>query len=308
MLDATIAVITFKRPLWLERLLEELNKQELDDKYLVEILVVDNDCGAKIKSIVEEISSRSKFNIRYECEKNKGIVAARNKCVEVFLSSNSKNLIFIDDDEWPQDRFWAKKMLDEKTTYSADIVTSKVISVGEEGTPEWAVSLIYGKNPYREGDPVDKFYTNNLLIDRRVLETVSPAFDTRFAMTGASDYHFSLKCSNLGFRAVYINAPVVEEFPKSRANIRWFVRRGFRSGIGYTRSHIFEEKFVVAVPRCAVLSLIRLIRGVVNILLGVALLQKLKIVDGLFRVSSSFGTIAGFFGIKYYEYSVVHGR
>lgn len=308
MLNATIAVITYKRPLWLKRLLDELNKQIVDKKYVVEILIVDNALDQETKKQVDLASINSNFFIRYETEPVQGIVAARNKCVEVFLESNSENLIFIDDDEWPEKTNWVQTLLDNRAYYAADIVTSHVISVGEEGTPPWAVNLIYGKNSYQSGDILKIFYTNNLLISRRVLEAIKPAFDSRFAMTGASDYHFALKCAGMNFLAVYVNAPVIEEFPKSRATIGWFIRRGFRSGIGYTRSHLYEEKFLVAVLRCFALSLIRFFRGISYLLVGILSLDKLQIIDGFFRISSFAGTIAGFFGVKYDEYNVIHGK
>lgn len=308
MVDATISVITYKRPLWLKRLLESLSKQKISVNLDVDILVVDNASDKETEGIVNHISSISPYKITYSTEATPGIVSARNKCVTLFLASSSKNLFFIDDDEWPKDDDWAQKMLDKKELYSADIVTSHILSVGEEGTPEWAVSLIYGENALSEGDVVKIFYTNNLLLSRKVVETITPAFDSRFVMTGASDYHFALKCSNFGFKAVYINAPVVEEFPKSRATIKWFVSRGFRSGIGYTRAHFFEDQLLVAISKGCIMSVVRLMRGIIYLFIGCITLSKLKIVDGLFRLCSSVGTIAGFFGIKHNEYKVTHGK
>jgi len=75
-------------------------------------------------------------------------------------------------------------LLNKQKEYQVDILTSHVISVGEESTPKWAIKLIYGKNSFQEGDLAPVFYTNNLLISRKTLETVNPAFDERFAMTG----------------------------------------------------------------------------------------------------------------------------
>lgn len=308
MSDATIAIITYNRPIWLSRCLNSLTKQEVNSETSVDILVVDNACDENTKKIVRSIADRSPIKIRYESENKRGIVAARNKCVEMFLFSESKNLIFIDDDEWPKDKDWIQSLLDKKDIYAADIVTSHVLSVGEKTTPDWAVNLIYAKNKYQEGDVLSAFYTNNLLISRRVLEVVRPAFDSRFAMTGASDYHFALKCSKQGFRAVYVDAPVEEEFPASRATIKWFIKRGFRSGIGFTRSHLFEDSLVSAIIRSCAMSIIRFMRGVLSIVFGCATFSKMKIVNGIFRISSAIGTLAGFFGVKYCEYNRIHGK
>ena len=243
----------------------------------------------------------------YHDEPERGIVAARNKCVEVFLRSPQQNLVFIDDDEWPASPDWLQALLRAKERYQADVVTSHVISVGEPGTPEWAVQLIYGSNRLREGQRVNVFYTNNVLIDRKVLEHISPAFDNRFAMTGASDYHFSLKCRKSGFTAHYTSAPVEEEFPLSRATVRWFLRRGFRSGVGYTRSHLFQESFPVAISRCLMMFFVRAGRGLAGSALGLLTLDKRRCVEGLFRFASAAGTVMGFFGVRLDEYKQIHG-
>jgi len=306
--SATIAIITCRRPIWLKRLLESLTKQSVDKNTLLNILVVDNASEQTAVDIVNEASSISPFKITYACEKTAGIVAARNKCVTEFLQTDAQYLFFIDDDEWPAENDWAQKLLNKQKEYNADVVTSHILSVGEQDTPSWAVELIYGKNPLKEGDVVNKFYTNNLLICRHVLEKITPAFDKRFAMTGASDYHFSLKCHKAGFKAFYTDAPVIEEFPKSRATIKWFLRRGFRSGIGFTRSHLFEDSFLLAVFYCLIMAGTRFVRGLVYCLVGLITFNKTTVVNGLFRFCSFAGTISGFFGIKFEEYKTIHGN
>jgi glycosyltransferase involved in cell wall biosynthesis len=305
---ATIAIITCRRPLWLKRLLESLIKQQVSNNINLDILVVDNAGEESTLDVVNEIALTSPFTIKYHHEETPGIVFARNRCVNEFLKTASENLFFIDDDEWPESNEWAQKLLDKQIEYNADVMTSHVISVGGEGTPEWAIDLIYGKNKLVEADKVSVFYTNNLLISRTVLEKVNPPFDNRFAMTGASDYHFALKCQKAGFNAFYTNAPVLEEFPKSRATVKWFLKRGFRSGIGFTRSHLFEDSLIKAIIHCTLMSVVRCIRGIGYCIIGAVTLNKTTFVDGLFRLCSAAGTIAGFFGIKHNEYNTIHGQ
>ena len=305
---ATIAIITCRRPIWLKRLLESLIKQNVDLNTSLSILVVDNACEQTTHDVVDTISSSSPYKITYSNEKTPGIVAARNKCVTEFLKTDSQYLFFIDDDEWPANDNWAQTLLHKQQEYDADIVTSHILSVGEQGTPEWAVELIYGKNTLKEGDVINKFYTNNLLITRHVLENIAPAFDARFAMTGASDYHFALKCTKFGYKCFYTDAPVVEEFPKSRATVKWFLKRGFRSGIGFTRSHMFEDALFSAIFYCSFMAGVRFIRGLGYCILGAITLNKMTFVNGIFRFCSAAGSIAGFFGIKHEEYKTIHGN
>lgn len=305
---ATIAIITCRRPKWLQRLLEALIKQKVDSDTELDILVVDNAGEEAVEDVVSQVMAVSSYQIKYFYEAQPGIVFARNRCVTEFLKTSSQNLFFIDDDEWPESNDWAQNLLDKQREYQVDIITSHVISVGEESTPQWAIKLIYGKNQFKEADLAPVFYTNNLLLSRKTLETVTPAFDKRFAMTGASDYHFALKCKKAGFISRYTVAPVLEEFPQSRATVKWFLKRGFRSGIGFTRSHLFEESLLKAIFRCFTMAGVRFLRGIGYFLLGVITINKTTIVDGLFRICSSVGTIAGFFGFKHNEYDTIHGQ
>jgi succinoglycan biosynthesis protein ExoM len=214
-----------------------------------EILVVDNDAAGSARPVVDALAGKAGAPIIYELEPEPGIVFARNHCVATFLASQHDALVFIDDDEWPAEPTWLDGLVSAWTERNPDIVTSHVVSVAEPGVPRWPLEILYGPCVLQPGDRVTKFYTNNLLLSRRVLTAIQPAFDERFAMTGASDYHFALKCNRTGFLAEYASAPVEEEFPGDRATVQWFVRRGFRSGIGHSRSHVFEEGVAAAAIR-----------------------------------------------------------
>ncbi|MDP2534467.1 glycosyltransferase family 2 protein [Alteromonas stellipolaris] len=303
----TIAIITCKRPIWLARLLDALQEQVFTESIVPSILVVDNASDEETKEVVEQRRS-GRIPIHYDVEKQAGIVYARNKCVSITTSMNSDYLIFIDDDEWPKDNTWASDLVLSAKRYTADIVTSHVISVDEAGKQNWATEILYPAPDQSEGQEISVFYTNNLLLSKRVLVEMSPCFDERFAMTGASDYHFALKCTHAGFKCIYTDAPVVEEMPSSRKNIKWFCRRGFRSGIGFTRSHIFEESLIKAVLKSLVYSLVRVLRGVLLILKSLLKRNKGSLVDGLFRVCSGVGTFMGLFGVKHDEYKKIHGK
>jgi len=303
----TIAIITCKRPIWLARLLDALQEQVFSEHLVPTILVVDNASDKETRDVVEQRSS-GRIPIHYDVEKQAGIVYARNKCVSITTSMNSDYLIFIDDDEWPKDNTWASDLVLSAKRYTADIVTSHVISVDEAGKQNWATEILYPAPDQSEGQELSVFYTNNLLLSKRVLEKMSPCFDERFAMTGASDYHFALKCTHAGFKCIYTDAPVVEEMPSSRKNIKWFCRRGFRSGIGFTRSHIFEESLFKAVSKSLVFSVVRVFRGVLLILKSLLKRNKGSLVDGLFRVCSGVGTFMGLFGVKHEEYKKIHGK
>jgi len=300
-----VCIITFRRAEQLQRLLQALGEQVVTT-HLFKVQVVDNDPDGSAKSVCDAAVDLP-MPVGYCLEPEPGIVAARNRCVAQFLESGAEYLAFIDDDEWPSDSDWIAKMLRCLEESSADIVAGDVLSVAGPGTPEWATRILYEQSQRKSGDPVDVFYTGNVLIARPVLEDLAPAFDERFALSGASDYHFALRCLQAGYKAVYANAIVIEEFPAERAKTSWFVKRGFRSGAGYTRSHLIEDSLLLTIARCLGLSIVRMVRGCLLLLRGLITFDKAMIVKGLFRCAAGVGTTVGLSGVTYQEYRKMHG-
>lgn len=300
-----VAVITCRRVQGLQRLLKALMKLELAvGSY--DILVVDNACEAQAEATVREIAKTSPPSLQYLAEEVPGIVSARNRCVEAFLAGTWDALAFIDDDEWPATERWLSGLVAAMQAHCADIACGDVLSSAGQDVPAWALEVLYRPSGRREGEPVSIFYTGNVLLARRVLEQVRPAFDARFAMSGGSDYHFALKCLNAGFKAVHADAPVVEAFPRERATLSWFARRGFRSGVCYTRSHMYETGGLLTSLHCLRMAAGRAGLGILTCAKGLALLDKGEVVRGLFRFSSAVGTLAGFTNIGLEEYAVRH--
>jgi hypothetical protein len=56
------------------------------------------------------------------------------------------------------------------------------------------------------------------------------------------------------------------------------------------------------------MTMVRLGRSLLSFVQGIVTLNKTKLVDGLFRLCSAAGSVAGFFGIKHEEYKVIHGK
>lgn len=158
-----ISVITCRRPVWLARLLDALQYQKVDEDIDVSILVVDNAADTETENVVKRYND-SPMNVVYEVENRPGIVFARNKCIEFAIGESSDYLIFIDDDEWPQQSSWAQSLLNACKEANADIVTSHVISVDEELNQNWATKVLYPPPNYINGEHLKVFYTNNVLL------------------------------------------------------------------------------------------------------------------------------------------------
>jgi succinoglycan biosynthesis protein ExoM len=156
---------------------------------------------------------------------------------------------------------------------------------------------------------VSKFYTNNLLLSRNVLQIIKPAFNLEFNETGSEDLHFSIKCSKYGFKALYTNkAPVRQLFFESRSNLKWFFMRGYRCGLGSTKAYLLEgDSFIYSVFISVLYSFLRGCRAFFTLFLSAIFFDKGLFMSGVSRLGSSIGSFLGVFGFNYYEYKGIHG-
>ncbi len=303
-----IAIITYKRPLGLHKLLLALQTQHVQGVEL-SVLVVDNDCTGVNSKIVDSLHHKYLFNLMLVEEPERGIVAARNRAISEFLNSSAEVLIFIDDDEWPVNDDWLMCLYTTQKQTNCDIVYSDVFTVPETIQIEWVKTAFRPREQKKSISEINKFYTNNLLIIREVLEKIRPAFDKRFALTGSSDLHFSIKCIRSGFKAIYTPfAPVQEIFPTSKATLKWFFLRGYRSGEGATRANIYEGTFPKTHIECIGMGGARFLYGLWQLTKALFTLSKPLLANALLKLGSSIGTFAGFFNLNYNEYRSTHGE
>ncbi len=305
-----ISTITYQRPEGLNTLLKSLTKQISSNRdMIVEICVVDNACMDKTDAIISRYHEKP-FNIKLLKESKKGIVYARNCAVNYFLSKDFDAMIFIDDDEWTKNEFWLENLFQAYLKTNADIVTSDVFSIPENDSIKWTAKALDRQKYISDLHHVKNFYTGNVFLKRKVLETIKPAFDERFALTGSSDLHFCMKCRKAGFKIIYTDqAPAYEIFPKSRANIKWFFLRGFRNGSGASRSEIYtSDNKIKAVLKCLFYAAARLIKGIIILIKAGVKTDKGLYATGVMRVASSIGTVLGLFGVTYEEYKIIHGK
>jgi glycosyltransferase involved in cell wall biosynthesis len=306
--NISIAIITYKRPLSLKKLLLALKEQVVDKKLSLSIIVIDNDELNSAKEIVDALH-KYPFEIKLTVEKKRGIVAARNRAVSEFLKTEAESLIFIDDDEWPVKSNWLMTLLEVQKRYEADIVYSDVETIPESKQIEWVNIAFTLNRKEKKVAPTDRFYTHNLLLTRDVLERLNPPFDERFALTGSSDLHFCLKANKLNFKAYYTpDAPVQELFFESRANFKWFFLRGYRIGEGSTRAHLYEGEAPKIYLYILFMFIGRVGRAFQMLLQGVYKRNKGYLTKSYMYLGTSIGTLLGFFNIQYNEYSKTHGK
>ncbi|WP_375499402.1 glycosyltransferase family 2 protein [uncultured Jatrophihabitans sp.] len=229
----TVAVITYRRPVDLARLLPGLREQvaELNARsepsYDGRILVVDNDPAGSGSPVVAAYD-----DVAYVREPEPGIAAARNRSIAE--TGERDLLVFIDDDEVPR-AGWLAALLDMHHRTHAEAVTGSVVSTFDAPVNEWITAGEFFTRRHRQGlaagTELAVAASNNLLLDRRALDRFGIRFDADFGLSGGSDTLFSRELVSRGGRIVWCpDACVVEHVPAARLSRRWLLTRALSYG------------------------------------------------------------------------------
>lgn len=306
-----VCVATFARPEGLARVLDGMRSQLVEPPaasgpILMRAVVVDNDATGPARAMCEARSGDFPLGLRYNVEPTRGISFTRNRLVAV-AGDDVDFIAMLDDDEVPE-ADWLATLVRVQGTYEADIVSGPVIPYFPVTPAAWIQQGRFFDRPrYPTGQQLQHALTGNALIRRRVFETTG-LFNARFALTGGSDLQFFRRAAAVGCRIVWADEARVDEWvPPSRANLRWLLRRAYRSGS--TLGQIDRDR-----PDALRARVLRVARGAGRmaqglVLTGVAAVsggRRVRTVAALMHVWKGAGMIAGVLGGRYEEYRVVH--
>jgi len=306
-----ICVATYRRPVMLRALLDSLGRQTLDLDVPVElcIVVVDNDAAESARPVIDAARTSMRWPLHSAVEPVQNISRARNRAIAVACTAAAEWVAFIDDDEIASPR-WIAELARAQRTYAADVVAGPVGARYPDGAPSWLVesNRLLARTVRRTGERIVMAQTGNVLVSTRLLGSLGMPFDPAFGCTGGGDSHLFLRARLAGARMSWAaEATVVETVLLSRTRIQWVVRRAFRIG----NCSVFVDRAVLPptrwLPR-------RLAMGVARVALGVGLLLsgllrgRGAIVGGLWQLCQVAGSLAGVLGLRYVEYTRVHGE
>ena len=226
----TLAIITRRRPESLTRLIDRLRDPELRaDLCLVErILIIDNDDQESAREVAAG-GIAAGLPIDYVLHPQRGLARARNAAVAL---ARTPWLAFLDDDESPE-RGWLSELLTTAQLTGASIVGGPVLAEFVTDAPSWAKAggFFDHTREVKNRSPVDVAGAGNLLVHRRLLETMGPLFDPSFDRLGGEDSHFCHRARSLGFEVIWATDSVVREYvPASRVRPAFLYKRAFRIG------------------------------------------------------------------------------
>lgn len=288
----SVCVCTYKRPHFLMRLLNELERQETKKLFEFSVVVTDNDHLESAKLVVSEFSATSTIPVKYCIEPQQSIALARNKALE---NATGDYIAFIDDDEFP-DNNWLLTLFNTCNKYGVDGVLGPVKPHFDEKPPNWIVKgKFYERPTYETGYKIGwtNGRTGNVILKRQIFEMVHPAFNPEF-LTGEDQDFFRRMIHEKGRVFIWCNEAIAYEIvPPIRWKRRFILRRALLRGkisLKHPTSGVLNTaKSVIAVSVYTILL-------PVSILLGQHVLM--QYLDKIFWHVGKLVTVLGFDPIK----------
>ncbi|HSZ74525.1 MAG TPA: glycosyltransferase family A protein [Rhizomicrobium sp.] len=309
MVDVIVAIPSFRRPKWLERLLLALEKLETDAH--VSVLVADNDSE---KHEAFDLCARLRMNgyrwpLKSIIVSERGIAQARNALVDYLLThSDAPFVAMLDDDEWPQPQ-WLDAFLKTQRETQADALHGAVLRVFEQTPGRWASNCEGIADLRGRTGLIDMIEgTGNVFMRRECFTDIAPpCFDPGFALTGGEDRDFFTRLRARGKRFAWADDAAVHAFvPASRARFGWALARAYR--VGNSDMRVFLKHGPRAVERVRELAKIAgalLLFPPMLAILGAIPNRRAMPLAKLCRAA---GKIAALFGSHYNEYATTHGE
>ncbi|QWW71904.1 glycosyltransferase (plasmid) [Rhizobium sp. WYJ-E13] len=306
----TVAVLTYRRPEGIVKLLDSLTRQERHPArpYHMTVLVVDNDATESSRDIVEGFDTKGVFDIVYAVEPRQGIPVARNHAMDKAPQPSPETgelldpdyFCFLDDDEWATEG-WMDAMLDTCLRQKADCVYGYVVPVYPENAPEyWVKARVFESARNQEGGRIDYAASNNVMFDYKLVKSWNLRFEEKMLNTGGTDYLFFNQAVKLGMKIVWTErAMVYDIIPLKRMTWKWVLQRQYRLGNTFAVSEVLHGNRKQ--------RLYRLIYGITRTGLGVAMLPTLAVspylgMRALTHLLRGAGVVTGLFGHFYQEY------
>lgn len=216
----SVCICTFRRPVLLKRLLQELEQQQTAGLFSYSVVVADNDAAQSAKELVMQFSATSSLKVVYCAESEQNIALARNTAL---ANASGDFIAFIDDDEYPA-KDWLLTLFRTCTQYGAEGVLGPVKPFFEQDPPQWVRTGRFFERPTHHTGFVigwTEGRTGNLLFRRRILDGVGEVFRSEFG-SGGEDRDFFKRMIAKGNVFVWSNEAVAYEVVPP---VRW--KRGF---------------------------------------------------------------------------------
>ena len=240
-MNLAICICTYNRNHKLLECLKSIEKINLLNKSSVKIIIVDNTINNNSYNLIKKISKKFKDNISYCNEKRRGVVYARNKCLEVLRKINPTYVSFFDDD-CIIDKGWMVNIQKIKRLQGANIITGPQIHRKHRESEEKLINYsdFFEKKNY--GLTIAKWAsTNNVFFKYNILKQKNLSFDIKLNKFGmGEDQLFFSTLNKMGNKILWYEKIIVfETTHPDRSKVSWLKNRSFRLGI---LGHYIDKK------------------------------------------------------------------
>ena len=204
----SVCICTYKRPEFLNRLLNALGTQETGGLFSYSVVVADNDESQSGEAVVDEFRRSHAVTIRYCVEPRQNIALARNKAIE---NAEGDFVAFIDDDEFPAEN-WLFNLFRVCEQYQVDGVLGPVRRHFDQTPPTWIVKGEFYERPiHPTGLPVrwSLGRTGNVLLRKTVFTPGEPPFRPEFRH--GEDQDFFRRTIESGCRYIWCSDAIAYE-------------------------------------------------------------------------------------------------
>ncbi len=229
-MEILICICTYKRNHILNECLMSFNKAVIPFNLNIKFLIMDNTINGNAKNIIKNVKKKFKYKIYYVNEKKRGIVHARNKCLEEVKKINCDYFSFLDDD-CEIDSKWFVNFEKILKTNSVKIITGPQIHKNDENNNN--IERIFEKKINGDKKFVNWAATNNVILSKKVLLSSNLKFDINLNKFGmGEDQLFFLQLNKKGHQILWNKEiKVYERRHSHRSTIKWVADRSFRLGI-----------------------------------------------------------------------------
>ena len=168
----------------------------------IKFLIVDNTINGNAKSLINKVKKKFNYKISYINEKKRGIVHARNKCLEEVRKINCDYFSFLDDDCEIDSKWFVnfKKIINK---HKVKIVTGPQIHK-RDGTINNNLEIIFEKKINKNKKYVNWAATNNVILSKKIILSSNLKFDINLNKFGmGEDQLFFLQLNKKGYQILW---------------------------------------------------------------------------------------------------------
>lgn len=307
-----VAALTYRRNDQVPRLVRELRDQceALNAEcgtQVASVLLVDNNPEPVAQPLAEPLLGELDVYVHHA---SGGIADGRNRAIREARMMGAQAIVFIDDDESPEDG-WLQQLVSSYMVHKSAGVVGPVVPEFIAKVPEWVRrGKIFHTARRPSGVVMPVAATNNLLLDLAVLNRLGLTFSPRYNHSGGSDTQLTWKLSKAGERIIWNDeARVHDQVPAKRMTAQWVIGRTYRLANGRVRLDADVNNVKGLAGRAALGAkyvaggTARIVGGTAKTIVAAARHDHPTTWRGIRAVVRGAGMVAGAFGHVHHEYS-----